>query len=63
MAFFFGAMLMLSREYLAPFFTLQGVAVLAVIAAVVGGSILAMMQMAQIDLPQRFLSTRNVGEL
>jgi hypothetical protein len=63
MAFFFGAMLLFSREYLAPFFTLQGVVVLAAIGSVVGGSILAMMQIAQIDLPQRFLSTRNNGEL
>lgn len=63
MAFFFGAMLLLSREYLAPFFTLQGVVVLAVITSVVAGSILAMMQIAQIDLPQRFLSTRTAGEI
>lgn len=62
MAFFFGAMLLLSREYLMPFFTLQGVAVLALIASIVAGSILAMMQIAHIELPQRFLSTRNLGD-
>lgn len=63
MAFFFGAMLLLSREYLAPFFTLQGVGVFTLITSIVGGSILAMMQIARIDLPQRFLSTRKGGEL
>jgi hypothetical protein len=62
MAFFFGGMLLFSSDYLAPFFTLQGVFVLVGIASVVGGSILAMAQIAQIELPQRFLSTRNIGE-
>lgn len=63
MAFFFGSMLLFSRDYLAPFFTLQGVVVLAVIASIIGGSILSMIQIARIDLPQRFLSRRQLGEL
>jgi hypothetical protein len=62
MAFFFGGMLLFSRDYLAPFFSLQGVLVLIGIAGVVGGSVLSMRQIAQIELPQRFLSIRNLGE-
>ena len=62
MAFFFGGMLLFSREYLNPFFTLQGGLVLFGIALVVGGSILAMARIAEIELPQRFLSIRHIGE-
>ena len=62
MAFFFGGMLLFSRDYLAPFFSLQGVLVLIGIAGVVGASVLSMRQIAQIELPQRFLSIRNLGE-
>jgi hypothetical protein len=62
MAFFFGGLLLFSRDYLAPFFSLQGVLVLIGIAGVVGGSVLSMRQIAQIELPQRFLSIRNLGE-
>jgi hypothetical protein len=62
MAFFFGGMLLFSREYLNPFFTLQGGLVLCGIALVVGGSILAMARIAEIELPQRFLSIRHIGE-
>lgn len=62
MAFFFGGMFLLSREYLAPYFTLQGVVVLLFIAAVIGGSTMAMYRIAHIELPQRFLSTREMAD-
>jgi hypothetical protein len=63
MAFFFGGMLLFSRDYLGPFFTLQGAIVLLGIASVIGASVVAMVQIAKIELPQRFLSTRRIGEL
>jgi hypothetical protein len=62
-AFFFGGMLLFSRDYLGPFFTLQGAIVLLGIASVIGSSVVAMVQIAKIELPQRFLSTRRIGEL
>lgn len=63
MVVFFLGMLLFSNEYLAPFFTFQGIIVLTSILGIFLGSVLWMMQIARIDLPQRFLSTRELGQL
>lgn len=63
MVVFFLGMLLFSNEYLAPFFTFQGIFVLTSILGIFLGSVLWMMQISRIDLPQRFLSTRELGQL
>ena len=60
--FFFVGMLLFSSAYLAPFFSLQGVVVLVSIGLIFGLSLQWMSRIAQIDLPQRFLSTRENGD-
>lgn len=59
--FFFLGILLFSSSYLQPFFTVQGVFVFALIAAVFVFSVSWMSRIAHIDLPQRFLSTRTHG--
>lgn len=60
--FFFVGMLLFSSAYLAPFFSVQGAFVLSVIAFIFVFSLQWMSRIAQIDLPQRFLSTREFIE-
>lgn len=62
MAFFFSGMLIFSSEYLEPFFTLSGALVIVAIAAIMGASIFSMAKISYIELPQRFLSNRTLGD-
>lgn len=57
--FFFVGILLFSSSYLRPFFSVQGGLVFVTILAVFAFSVQWMSHIAHIDLPQRFLSTRD----
>ena len=59
--FFFLGILLFSRSYLQPFFSVQGASVFLLIIAVFVFSVSWMSRIAHIDLPQRFLSARETG--
>ena len=58
---FFGAMMLLSRSYLAPFFSPQGAFVFFAVVSIFVISIQWMTRIARIEVPQRFLTTRPQG--
>lgn len=55
---FVAGLLVLDREYLAPYDSSAGQAVLALVLAIFGGSFIAMDKMGQVALPDRFIGRR-----